>query len=132
MRKTVECLSKSTYLRSLFEEKQEQSRTDRQVIKISNPPMHRWGSTEITLVGVLDHWDDLASAHQDAEKLVEWHAMEDIKTVLSKFHSILRPFRHVQVMAQSGHKFNLLDSVMNLSACYRDVCLGNRAVVTML
>jgi hypothetical protein len=94
--------------------------------------MHRWGSTEITLVGVLGHWDDLACAHLDANKSVEWRAMEDIKVVLGEFHSILRPLRHVQTLSQSGSKFNLLDAVLNLSACYRNVCQGNCNAVSML
>jgi hypothetical protein len=94
--------------------------------------MHRWGSTEITLVGVLGHWDDLACAHLDANKSVEWRAMEDIKVVLGEFHSILRPLRHVQTLSQSGSKFNLLDAVLNLSACYRNVCQGNHNTVSML
>jgi hypothetical protein len=132
MRKTVESLSKSTYLRSLFEEKQELSRSNRQVVKITNPPLHRWGSAEITMVSVLSQWENLADAHMDCNKAIEWDAMEDIKTVLTEFHSILRPFRQVQIMAQSGSKFNLLDSALNLSACYRGVTRGNRNTVTML
>jgi hypothetical protein len=58
--------------------------------------------------------------------------MEDIKTVLEEFHSVLNPFRQVQVLAQSGSQFNLLESLLRLSRAYHRIGRGVGNVVTML
>jgi hypothetical protein len=131
LRKTVESLNKSTYLRSRFEEIQMAKNGGKPGRKISNPPMHRWGATEATIEGVLSNWDELARAHRDSDKSSAWESMEEIKVVLMEFHSILRPFRQVQVLAQSGSKFNLPTALMKLSSANRKISIWNKSTLRL-
>jgi hypothetical protein len=132
VRKTVESLNKSTYLRQRFEEIQKERRNGRSGKKISNAPYHRWGATEETLEGILSEWEDLSMAFHICDKAAAWERMEEIKTILVEFHSILRPFREVQVLAQSGSKFNLLTALLRLNAAYRKIARGRGNAVTIL
>jgi hypothetical protein len=104
----------------------------RHAAKISNPPMHRWGATETSMEGVLSNWDALGRAFREAGRASQWDGMEDIKTVLEEFHSVLRPFRHVQVVAQSGAKFKLLDAILKLMKAWQAISRGVGNKVTMI
>jgi hypothetical protein len=138
MRKAIESLTKSTYLRKFFEERQEERNKNRNggnessVRKVTNPPPHRWGSTETTFDGVLSNWEDLGRSFRKAGKGAAWQGMEEVKVVLEEFHSVLRPFRVVQITSQSGSKFNLLDALLLLFDAYAKISKGNGNTVTML
>jgi hypothetical protein len=131
MRGVVESLSKSSHLRSIFEERQTK-RTKKEPIKIVNAPAHRWGATETTMVGVLTYWEDLEYAFRRVGRGSQWDAMEEVKTVIEEFHSILRPFRQVQTLSQAGNKFVLLDAVLELTDAYHKLARGVGNVVEML
>jgi hypothetical protein len=127
MRGVVESLNKSSYLRSLFEERQTE-RTKKEPVKISNAPAHRWGATE----GTMTSWEDLAYAFRRGGRGTQWEAMEEIKTVVEEFHSVIKPFREVQTLSQCGNTFKLLDAILSLTNSYNKIARGVGNVVTML
>lgn len=131
LRKMVESVSKSSYLRSLYEERQA-DRTQKAAVKLTNPPTHRWGATETSMASVLTYWEDLAYAHHEADRSEVWHSMEEIKQVLEEFHSVVRPFRNVQILSQSASKFNLLAAVMKLNEAFQNLSRGNGNTLSMI
>jgi hypothetical protein len=58
--------------------------------------------------------------------------MEEIKQVLEEFHSVVRPFRHVQIVSQSASKFNLLTAIMRMNEAYGKLARSNGNTLTML
>jgi hypothetical protein len=81
---------------------------------------------------VLRYWDDLAAAHKDCDRRVPWEEIEDLKTVLQEFHSVLCPFREVQVLSQSAKTFTLLGAVLTMTEAYYSLARGNGNAVNML
>jgi hypothetical protein len=54
--------------------------------------------------------------------------MEEIKQVLEEFHSVVRPFRNVQILLQSPSKFNLLAAVTKLNEAFQNLYLAKADV----
>jgi hypothetical protein len=77
-------------------------------------------------------WEDLAYAFRRGGRGTQWEAMEEIKTVVEEFHSVIKPFREVQTLSQCGNTFKLLDAILSLTNSYNKIARGVGNVVTML
>jgi hypothetical protein len=130
MRKMVKSLNKSTLLRKNFEDYQYQR--SKTTTKVRNAPQHRWDSMEETLSSILRLWVDLERAHRATDKLAAWDKIVPHKELYEELYSILKPFRVVQVLAQSGLKFNTPDVLIKFFMAYKKICRGINNTVTML